>query len=366
MSSLKYRLAAAPYRAAKLFGLAPRARARVAYVIEKANWSIAWDGAYIRRGIDVIVPGLVELTTRPERLANRVVHFGSQFQWLAWADVLSSSNRYVVTFFHGKREDGPAAARHIDAFLASVPRLTRVVTACRLAEDRLLSWGVPREKLVRIPIAIDLDLFRPVTPERRRQARARYGIPDDHLVIGSFQKDGVGWEDGAEPKLIKGPDVLVDVITRVAKERRVFVLLTGPARGYVKHGLDRIGVPYAHDYVEDYLALPDRYAALDIYLNPSREEGGPKGIIEAMASGIPVVSTAVGMAPEIIGTNEAGRIAAPGDVAALAEAILDIDINRCGRAEAISIARNAVAHCAWSQVARRHYEEVYKPLITAR
>jgi len=143
------------------------------------------------------------------------------------------------------------------------------------------------------------------------------------------------------------------------------VLLTGPARGFVKRGLDRLGIAYAHDYVEDYLTLPDRYAALDVYLNPSREEGGPKGILEAMASGVPVVSTAVGMAPDIIGENVAGYLAKPGDAAGLADAILCIDENPEVCARMIAAARNAIAPCDWSLVARRHYADVYRPLIAS-
>lgn len=128
-------------------------------------------------------------------------------------------------------------ARHVDDFLASVPRLTRVVTAAELIEARLLDWGVPREKLIRIPIGVDTDLFRPANAAERKVARTRYAIPDEALVIGSFQKDGVGWGEGNKPKLIKGPDVFLDVVDRVARKRPVFVLLTGPARGFVKRGL---------------------------------------------------------------------------------------------------------------------------------
>ena len=361
---MKYRLVAVPVRALDAFGLAPRPATPVVYVAERANWSTKWDGTYICRTIEGIAPGTIELTHRPELQARRIVHFGSQFQWLAWADVLAPSNRFVATFFHGKPDDAESE-RHIADFLASVPRLERVVTAARLIEDRLLSWGVPREKLIRIPIGVDLSLFTAVTPEQRRAAREHYRIPNDCLVIGSFQKDGVGWGTGDKPKLIKGPDVLVDVVARVAKYRRVFVLLTGPARGYVKARLEQLDVPYAHDYVGDYLTLPSRFAALDVYLNPSREEGGPKGILEAMASGVPVVSTAVGMAPEMLGANEAGRITQAGDAAALADAILEVDGNPAATAQMIAAAYEAVAGCDWSVVGRRHYEEVYRPMLEA-
>ena len=49
--------------------------------------------------------------------------------------------------------------------------------------------------------------------------------------------------DGVEPKLVKGPDVFLKGVAKLAVDHRLFVLLTGPARGYVKRGLDAIGVP---------------------------------------------------------------------------------------------------------------------------
>jgi len=359
----RYRAAALPFAALARLGLAPRPRFPVAYVVERADWSTKWDGTYICQEIERRAPGVAEVVDRPAPLTRRIVHFGSQFQWLTWGSALSRSNRFVATFFHGKREDDQAMAKHVDAFMASLPRLEKVVTAAALVERRLLDWGVPREKLVRIPIGVDPLRFAPATPEQRSASRARYGIEPGDLVIGSFQKDGVGWDDGDVPKLIKGPDVLLETVARVAKERRVFVLLTGPARGFVKQGLRQLGVRFAHDYVDDYLDLPSRYAALDVYLNPSREEGGPKGIIEAMASGVPVVSTIVGMAPDLIVDGQSGRLASPGDAEALATAILDVCNDKKLQAEIVASARAAVAICDWRNVGLRHYEEVYRPLL---
>ena len=44
--------------------------------------------------------------------------------------------------------------------------------------------------------------------EIKNKLYIKYKIPKDKIIIGSFQKDGVGWEEGNEPKLIKGPDIL--------------------------------------------------------------------------------------------------------------------------------------------------------------
>ena len=113
----------------------------VAFVIEKADWAIRWVGEHVCEGIEREAPGTAAVTVRPERLVDRVVHFGSQYMWLAWGGAMARSNRYVVSFFHGKREDGAQVARHIDAFLESVPRLSRIVTACSVSRAATMSFG---------------------------------------------------------------------------------------------------------------------------------------------------------------------------------------------------------------------------------
>ena len=272
-------------------GLYRPRRKPINFVVERADWVIRRLGESICDRINAQHPHAAAVTTVPAALFDTVVHFGSQFMWLTWGPRLASSNRFVVSFFHGKREDGSDMSRHVDAFLDSVPRLDRIVTAASVVERRLISYGVPREKLVRIPIGVDTATFTPPTEDARRRARARFGIPEDRICIGSFQKDGVGWGEGNEPKYIKGPDIFVESIARLAKEVPVFVLLTGPARGYVRAGLERVGVSYHHVHASVYRELVDCFHALDLYLVTSREEGGPMALMESMATGVPVVST---------------------------------------------------------------------------
>ncbi len=336
-------------------------KAPVNFVIENADWAIRWVGEHICGEIERLSPGTAAVTTRPERLIGRVVHFGSQYMWLSWGQAMGGSNRYVTSFFHGKPEDGPEVARHIDAFLDSVPRLSRIVTAASIVEQRLLDWGVPRDKVVRIPIGVDSALFTPPDPEQRVAARKALGIAEHQIVIGSFQKDGVGWQDGLEPKLIKGPDIFLDAVARLKRDIPVFVLLTGPARGYVKAGLEAHGIPYAHRYVPSHEDLVACYHALDLYLITSREEGGPMGLMESMASGVPVVSTAVGMAPDLIEDGVTGGLVESEAVEALADscrALLAAD-----GAAIRAAARDAVMVCDWKVVGREHLERVYAPLL---
>ena len=360
----RFRTACLPWRLAAATGLYGGEGPPVRFVIENADWAIRWVGEHVCKEIEAIAPGTVATTIAPQRLAQRVVHFGSQYMWLAWGRHMSRTNRYAVSFFHGKREDGPEVSRHIDEFLESVPRLGRIVTGAGLIERRLLAWGVPRDRLVRIPIGVDTRLFRPPTVEQRQAARAKLGIPDNAVVIGSFQKDGVGWGDGMEPKLIKGPDIFLKAIEQMKCDAPIVVMLTGPARGFVKQGLDRFDVPFVHRYVEGHAQLVECYHALDLYFVTSREEGGPMGLMESMASGVPVVSTAVGMAPDLIVDGVTGGLATSEDAAGIAAKALGLlALPEAKLASLKARAGEAVQVCDWSDVGRRHFDEVYKPIL---
>ena len=357
----RYAATALTARARVAFGLARQDPAPVQFVIEEQDWAIRRVGTGVRDGIEARHPGKVSLCLNAAAASRRVVHHGSQYAWIAWAPFLSRSNRYAVSFFHGKPEDGPDIARHIDQFLASVPRLDRIVASNSLLMDRLGGWGVPQEKLVRIPIGTDTTLFRPPGEDARRAARARFGVPEGAVAIGSFQKDGVGWGDGMEPKPIKGPDLFVAAVERIAKEFPVFVLLTGPARGYVKSELEKRGIPFGHHYLADYADLTGAYHALDLYLVTSREEGGPMALMESMASNVPVVSTPVGMAPDLIEDGVTGWLA-PVDAAAIADAALTV-LAREDRSAVLAAACEKVKVCDWQVVADSHWSQVYVPLM---
>lgn len=335
------------------------------FVVERADWAIRWVGNYICDGIEADRPGTASTTTNPAPIADRVVHFGSQYMWLTWGSHMAKSNRFVTSFFHGKPGDGPDVAKHIDRFVKSVPRLSKIVTGASLVERRLLDWGVPREKLVRIPIGCDTSLFQPPTPEQRHNARTQLGIPDNHTCIGSFQKDGVGWGDGEEPKLIKGPDIFIEAVRKLAQRMPVFVLLTGPARGYVRRGLERHGVPYRHDFLSNYSDLVCYYHALDLYLVTSREEGGPMALMESMATHVPVVSTRVGQAEDLLADMQTNVLVDVDDVDGICERSLALlaATPEQRNERAVKAREIVVQGFDWRHIARQHYEQVYRPLL---
>jgi glycosyltransferase involved in cell wall biosynthesis len=331
-------------------------RSRLFLVGEGAGWSIDHDV----RELAAIAGRLgIRLAPRPLLGASRgqAAFFGSQFTllrepWTPWPHALGTA------YFHGRpgtpgMPEFDLAHRLLAEHHAEVERVQ--VTHAEM-EDVVLATGIDPAKVFRIPIGVDASLFTPQTPELRAAARAALGLPEGAFVVGSFQKDGVGWGAGDEPKAIKGPDVLLAALARVRDARpELHVLLSGPARGFVRRGLDELGIPYVHRVLDRYEEIARLYAALDVYVVPSRQEGGPKGVLEAMASGVPVASTRVGQAAELIADGVNGRLVDVDDADALAAAAVAVAGDGAVAAAGVETAR-ANAYVAQLPLWRRFFD----------
>lgn len=246
-------------------------------------------------------------------------HFGAlRPRWL------QSSHHLGLSYFHG-RPGTPGYPEFDEAYEAlkrHADRVERIQVTHAEMHDLVLDAGVLPERVFRIPIGVDLARFPLGGEGSREQERAALGVPTGAFVVGSFQKDGVGLGEGLEPKLIKGPDALIATLGAAHKSiPELFVLLTGLARGYVRRELERLGIPNRHLYLRSRDELARVYQALDAYLVTSRQEGGPKSVLESMATGVPLVTTRVGQAPELVGHGENGLLCDVDDVDALAASL---------------------------------------------
>ena len=162
--------------------------------------------------------------------------------------------------------------------------------------------------------------------------------------------------------MIKGPDLFVELVAELNKKLPVFVFLTGPARGYVKKRLEAYNIPYKHLFFNDYLSIVDAYRALDLYLMTSREEGGPKAILECCATKTPIFSNSVGMAPEVFSGN-LNKFLLTGepdiDTELIAEFLSDKDTDKSMADKMLLRAKDF----DWSNISRDLIKNVYNPLL---
>jgi len=333
-------------------------RNKLIYIVEDANWAIKWVGYYI---VKTLKKSGIQCTTDKHfsKYKNKIIHFGARGLYLpeGWKNI-DPSNKVIFTYFHGDDND--------IIFINALKEASQVAkyfhTSCTKTKQHLIKYGVPEEKIVIIPLGIDENIFSSIDELEKIERKRRLGIPDGHFVIGSFQKDGIGWKNGEEPKLVKGPDIFCDAVEKISKDIPVFIVLTGPARGYVKSRLEKAKIPYIHHNLKNYKKLAFYYSLLDCYIISSRLEGGPMSILEGQASGIPVVSTPVGIVPDIC-TH-------------------DKDVLLCENVNADEIVKNVLLlfnnkdlydnlkenglinaeKYSWSNIAKIYYEKLYSKL----
>ena len=310
---------------------------------DRGGWSVEEDAGHVassarRLGFEVGPARWAPFTERQS------VFLTSHFEALAqrWLD---SSHRLGTAYLHGR--PGTPGVPEFDACFETLrrhrDRIARVQVTHAEMQELVLAAGVEPERVFRIPLGIDLENFHLGDPALRAEARDALELPATAFVAGSFQKDGVGFEAGLEPKLIKGPDTLVSALEKLRIDvPELHVLLTGPARGYVRGELERLGIPYRHVLARTRAELSRAYQALDVYLVTSRQEGGPKAVLEAMATGAPLVTTRVGQAQELVDHGRNGLLVDVEDFEALAahaarlhaDAALATSLRDAGRATA--------------------------------
>lgn len=244
---------------------------------------------------------------------------------------LDSSHALGLSYFHGRpgTPGYPEFDGAYEALKRHATRIDRVQVTHAEMHELVLAAGIDPTRVHRIPIGVDLDNFPLVDEARQTRARAELGIPRSAFVVGSFVKDGVGLGDGAVPKGIKGPDTLVAALARLREAiPELFVVVTGPARGYVRRELDSRGIAYRHALLGSRSELGRGYHALDVTLVTSRQEGGPKAVLESLAAGVPLVTTRVGQTQELLSDGENGLLADVDDTEALVAAVSRIHADR--------------------------------------
>lgn len=178
--------------------------------------------------------------------------------------------------------------------------------------------GVQQERARVIPNAVDASLFH---PRDKRAARAHLDLPQDRTIllsVGAFV-EGKGHErvlDGLARIVARRSDLLYVAIGNSGghHSRLVAIRRRVRAEGLEKHV--RLEVARPHD------EMPWWMAAADLFCLATRREGWCNAIMEALACGLPVVTTRVGGNPEIVRDGDDGFLVPCFDAAAFADAVV--------------------------------------------
>ncbi len=200
-------------------------------------------------------------------------------------------------------------ARGVDRFLA----VSREIAAELV--DRL---GWPAAKVEVVYNAVDVERVAVAAPPGLREQLG--GSETRPLVLTPARLDAQ-----------KGHDTLLEAIAEVPEA--LFVLAgEGPKRAELEARTAEIGLGDRVRFLGRREDVPALLAACDVFCLPSLYEGSSLAVLEAMAAGIPVVSSAIGGTEELIEDGRSGLLVAPGDPKALAAALRrllgDADLRR--------------------------------------
>jgi len=235
----------------------------------------------------------------------------------------------------------------------------RLVTVSEFHRDWAQRLGISRPPhLLAIPNGI---APAPELPSARREAlRAEFGAGPEHILVVSAGRLAPG----------KGLEDLLRAVARLpaTEQRRLRVVLpgTGPLAPELPGLAARLGVAVACRFPGFRDDVREILAASDLAALPTYREGMSVALLEAMAAGLPVVTTTIGSNQEVTRGGSVAVLHRPGDIAALADALVALvsspqQRDRIGRA-----AREVFTDHYTEQTMLGRYLKLYDDLATAR
>ena len=197
---------------------------------------------------------------------------------------------------HIERRKMTAGVRGL--YLASELFSDATIAVSEVVKDRLIGWGVPATKITLIPNGLETERLA-FDPALRERAREQFGIGPETYVIGALGRIDAN----------KRVELTVEAAAPILGERcKILVIGRGDHQAQVEAAAARLGVT---DYVIFGGFQPDTaamMAAFDLYVATSVQETFGLAVLEAMASGLPVVYT-VCPALDGIRTSQARQVA---------------------------------------------------------
>lgn len=214
---------------------------------------------------------------------------------------------------------------------------------------KLRSYGVEHVDIA--PLGVELGEFDP--SRRDPRLRRKLGLEDDQPLLIY-----VGRLDGE-----KKPDLVVEAFRRLPPElgARLALIGEGPLKDEIAQlGDERIVMP---GYLKNRAELARWLASADIYVSAMADETFGVSIVEAQASGLPVVGVAAGAMLDRV-TRPIGRLGPVGDSAAMAENILAVWHG--DRSNVAELARAQALQFSWDRSMETVFGQVYPSALARR
>jgi sugar transferase (PEP-CTERM/EpsH1 system associated) len=242
------------------------------------------------------------------------------------------------------------------------PFVTQYVALSKDLADYLRGpIGIPPARIAQIYNGVDTTRFAPAPHGRLPLAGCPFAFPDLWFV------GTVGRMKDVKDQVTLAEAFVVAVRRHPAGARMRLVMVgSGPLRDRVDGVLDAAGLRHQAWLPGDRADVPDILRGLDCFVLPSLAEGVSNTILEAMASGIPIVATRVGGNPELVDDGVTGHLVPPTDAEAMASAILGyFDDATIGRRHGRAARQVAVQRFSLERMVK-DYLSLYDSLLHGR
>jgi glycosyltransferase involved in cell wall biosynthesis len=232
----------------------------------------------------------------------------------------SSTDTWLAALASWRRKEAPALVRtrHISApmpgnaatrWLYNRATARIVTTGERVREQVIAEVGADPARVVSIATGIDLARF---SPGNRLEARVATGLDTRAPTIGIV----------ATLRSWKGHRFLLEALAALPPETRLVVVGDGPQREALEAQARTLGVEARVRFTGNQSDVAPWMRAFDVFCLPSyANEGVPQALMQAMACGLPVVTTPVGSIEEIVSEGQTGLLVPPQSAEALRNAI---------------------------------------------
>ena len=192
-----------------------------------------------------------------------------------------------------------------------------IAVSSELADWLVATVGVRPDRVSRICNGVDVRCFHP-----RIGPRCEFGPPGfarpDQVILGTVGR----MEAIKDPlTLVRGFLYLINSDFKLRDHLRLAVIGDGALREQAQELVSAAGAEPLVWFAGERNDIPEIMRGLDLFVLPSLREGISNTILEAMASGLPVIATRVGGSPELIADGETGTLVPVGDAQAMARAI---------------------------------------------
>jgi glycosyltransferase involved in cell wall biosynthesis len=232
-----------------------------------------------------------------------------------------------------------------------------IVTVSKYSLQKIVeNYEVSRDKIIVVPSGVDVERFKPVSEPKKIEIKRRLGLSGRECVL---------YVGSLIPR--KGLNYLLETAKQVVKEKInvTFVIVgEGPLRDYImayskKAGLQE-NIKLLGKVSENF--LPEMYNCADIFVSPSLQEGQGLTLLEAQASGIPVIAFSAGAVSENMLHNKTGILIKPSSEE-MAEAVLRLLADKALRDKMGKEGRKfSVKNFSWKKCAERMLK-VYRELV---